>query len=159
LGLCLHIFFFLLSHLPPALRALPHPPQRRCLCFHPAQDLAAVMSNWMHSNVSREQLLCLVEAGQLPPLTDPVEWRVPCDESVSRPPRGMWCYSWPSMSAASPSPPAGSSAGCYSRMGCNSSTSTRTTSNRRLHSRRCTRCTSASVPTSTSSSTSSGSLA
>jgi hypothetical protein len=42
------------------------------------------MSNWMRSNVSREQLLRLVEAGQLPPLTD-AEWRVPTDESVPRP--------------------------------------------------------------------------
>jgi hypothetical protein len=31
------------------------------------------MSNWSCSNVSHEQLLCLVEAGQLPPLTDVVE--------------------------------------------------------------------------------------
>jgi hypothetical protein len=54
------------------------------------------MSNWTRSNVSREQLLRLVEAGQLPPLTDAVEWRVPGDESVPRPPRGMWCRSWPS---------------------------------------------------------------
>jgi hypothetical protein len=34
------------------------------------------MSNWTRSNVSHEQLLRLVEAGQLPPLTD-------ADESVS----------------------------------------------------------------------------
>jgi hypothetical protein len=39
----------------------------------------------MRSNVSREQLLHLVEAGQLPPLTDAVKWRVPDDESVPRP--------------------------------------------------------------------------
>jgi hypothetical protein len=31
------------------------------------------MSNWSCSNVSHEQLLRLVEAGQLPPLTDVVE--------------------------------------------------------------------------------------
>jgi hypothetical protein len=43
------------------------------------------MSNWTCSNVSREQLLRLVEAGQLPPLTAVVEWRVPGDESVPRP--------------------------------------------------------------------------
>jgi hypothetical protein len=43
------------------------------------------MSNWTRSNVSHEQLLHLVEAGQLPPLTDVVEWIVPADESVSRP--------------------------------------------------------------------------
>jgi hypothetical protein len=46
------------------------------------------MSNWTHSNVSHEQLLRLVEAGQLPPLTDVVEWIVPTDESVLRPPSG-----------------------------------------------------------------------
>jgi hypothetical protein len=44
------------------------------------------MSNWARSNVSREQLLRLVEVGQLPPLTEAVEWIVPADESVSRPP-------------------------------------------------------------------------
>jgi hypothetical protein len=31
------------------------------------------MSNWMRSNVSHEQLLCLVKAGQLPSLTTAVE--------------------------------------------------------------------------------------
>jgi hypothetical protein len=46
------------------------------------------MSNWTLSNVSREQLLRLVEAGQLPPLTEAVEWIVPADESVPRPPSG-----------------------------------------------------------------------
>jgi hypothetical protein len=46
------------------------------------------MSNWTQSNVSRKQLLRLVEAGQLPPLTTIVEWKVPSDESVPRPPRG-----------------------------------------------------------------------
>jgi hypothetical protein len=46
------------------------------------------MSNWARSNVSREQLLRLVEAGQLPPLNEAVEWIVPADESVSRPPSG-----------------------------------------------------------------------
>jgi hypothetical protein len=46
------------------------------------------MSSWVHSNVSREQLLRLVEAGQLPPLTEAVEWMVPADESVPRPPSG-----------------------------------------------------------------------
>jgi hypothetical protein len=44
------------------------------------------MSNWARSNVSREQLLRLVEADQLPPLTEVVEWIVPANESVSRPP-------------------------------------------------------------------------
>jgi hypothetical protein len=43
------------------------------------------MSNWAGSNVSREHLLRLVEAGQLPPL---VEWIVPADESVPHPPSG-----------------------------------------------------------------------
>jgi hypothetical protein len=46
------------------------------------------MSSWVRSNVYREQLLHLVEAGQLPPLTEVVEWIVPADESVPRPPRG-----------------------------------------------------------------------
>jgi hypothetical protein len=45
------------------------------------------MSNWTRSNVSREQLLHLVEVGQLPPLTAVVEWKV--DESVLRPPKGF----------------------------------------------------------------------
>jgi hypothetical protein len=44
-----------------------------------------VMSNSTCSNVSREQLLYLVEAGQLPPLTDAIEWRVPGDEYVLHP--------------------------------------------------------------------------
>jgi hypothetical protein len=47
------------------------------------------MSNWTRSNVSREQLLPLVEADQLPPLTAIVEWKVPGDEFVSRPPKGF----------------------------------------------------------------------
>jgi hypothetical protein len=47
------------------------------------------MSNWTRSNVSREQLLRLVKAGQLPPLTVAVEWRVPGDESVPHPPMGF----------------------------------------------------------------------
>jgi hypothetical protein len=55
-----------------------------------------MMSKWTCSNVSREQLLHLVEAGQLPPLTTAVEWRVPGDESVPRPPRGSWSHSLPS---------------------------------------------------------------
>jgi hypothetical protein len=46
------------------------------------------MSSWARSTVSREQLLHLVEAGQLPPLIEAVEWIVPADESVPRPPRG-----------------------------------------------------------------------
>jgi hypothetical protein len=47
------------------------------------------MSNWTRSNVSREQLLRLIEAGQLPPLTATVEWRVPDDESVPCSPKGF----------------------------------------------------------------------
>jgi hypothetical protein len=47
------------------------------------------MSNWTRSNVSREQLLRLVKASQLPPLTTAVEWKVPGDESVPRPPKGF----------------------------------------------------------------------
>jgi hypothetical protein len=46
------------------------------------------MSSWARFTISREQLLHLVEAGQLPPLTEAVEWIVPADESVPRPPRG-----------------------------------------------------------------------
>jgi hypothetical protein len=46
------------------------------------------MSNWTRSNVSREQLHHLVEAGQLPPLTEAVKWVVLADESVPRPPSG-----------------------------------------------------------------------
>jgi hypothetical protein len=44
-----------------------------------------MMSNWTRSNVSREKLLRLVEAGQLPLPTTAVEWRVPGDESMLRP--------------------------------------------------------------------------
>jgi hypothetical protein len=47
------------------------------------------MSNLTRSNVSSEQLLRLLEAGQLPPLTNVMEWKVPGDESVSRPPKGF----------------------------------------------------------------------
>jgi hypothetical protein len=47
------------------------------------------MSNWTRSNVSRRQLLRLIEAGQLPLLTTTVEWKVPDDESVSHPPKGF----------------------------------------------------------------------
>jgi hypothetical protein len=47
------------------------------------------MSNWMRSNVSREQLLRIVDAGQLPQFTATVEWRMPGDESVTRPPKGF----------------------------------------------------------------------
>jgi hypothetical protein len=46
------------------------------------------MLNWTRSNVSREQLLHLVEVGQLLSLTEAVEWIVPADESVPRPPSG-----------------------------------------------------------------------
>jgi hypothetical protein len=38
-------------------------------------------------------------------------------------PEGTWCHSWPSTSAASPSPPAGSSEECCSRTDWSSSTS------------------------------------
>jgi hypothetical protein len=46
------------------------------------------MSNWTRSNVSRKQLLRLVEVGQLLSLTEAVEWIVPADESVPCPPSG-----------------------------------------------------------------------
>jgi hypothetical protein len=42
----------------------------------------------MRSNVSREKLLRLIEAGQLPPLTEAIEWIVPTRESVPRPSNG-----------------------------------------------------------------------
>jgi hypothetical protein len=58
------------------------------LRFQLAQGLAAAMSNWTCSNVTHEQLLRLVKAGQLTPLTDAVEWIVPAGESVPRPPSG-----------------------------------------------------------------------
>jgi hypothetical protein len=48
----------------------------------------STMSSWARSTVPRKQLLRLVEAGQRPPLTEVVEWIVPADESVPRPPRG-----------------------------------------------------------------------
>jgi hypothetical protein len=68
--------------------ALLHPQRRHRLHHQSAQDFVTVMSNWTRSNLSREQLLCLVEAGQLPPLTTVVEWKVPGDESGPCPPRG-----------------------------------------------------------------------
>jgi hypothetical protein len=34
-------------------------------------------------------LLRLFEVGQLPPLTTTVEWKMPGDESTSRPPKGF----------------------------------------------------------------------
>jgi hypothetical protein len=46
------------------------------------------MSNWMRSNITHEQLLRLVDANQLPPLTDAVELIFLADESVPRPPVG-----------------------------------------------------------------------
>jgi hypothetical protein len=45
------------------------------------------MSNRTRSNVSRDQLYHLVKAGQLPPLTAAVEWKVSGEESVPRPPK------------------------------------------------------------------------
>jgi hypothetical protein len=88
LGLCLPIYFFFLSHLLFALRVLPLPQHCCCLRFQLAQVLAIVMSIWTCSNVSHEQLLCLVKADQLPPIADAVEWIVLTDESVPRPPAG-----------------------------------------------------------------------
>jgi hypothetical protein len=58
------------------------------LCFWLARDFVVVMSNWARSNISREQLLRLVDAGELPPLTEAVEWIVLADESMPRPPSG-----------------------------------------------------------------------
>jgi hypothetical protein len=45
------------------------------------------MSNRTWSNVSCDQLYHLVKAGQLPPLTTVVEWKVYGEESVPRPPK------------------------------------------------------------------------
>jgi hypothetical protein len=67
------------------------------------------MSNWTRSNLSREQLLRLVEAGQLPPLTATVEWMVPGDESMPCPPKEFVISFVAFPSAASLSPPGGSS--------------------------------------------------
>jgi hypothetical protein len=47
------------------------------------------MSNWTWSKVSREQLLRLIEVGQLSPLTTTMEWKVPGDKFVPRPPKGL----------------------------------------------------------------------
>jgi hypothetical protein len=62
-------------------------------------------------------------------------------------PGGTWCRSWPSTSAAFPSPPADSSEECCLHTGCSYSTSIRTTSNIWLPSRQCARGSSASVCT------------
>jgi hypothetical protein len=53
-----------------------------------ARDFAGAISSKARSTVSHEQLLRLVEVGELPRLTEAVEWIVPGDESVPRPPRG-----------------------------------------------------------------------
>jgi hypothetical protein len=58
------------------------------LHFQLAHDFVIAMSNWTRSNISREQILRLVEAGQLPPFTEAVEWIVPANESMPRPPSG-----------------------------------------------------------------------
>jgi hypothetical protein len=87
------------------------------------------MSNWTRSNVSREQLLRLVEADQLPPLTTAVEWKVPGDESVPCP-KGF-VVSFVAFHEHGFSVPAGRFIrGCCSSMECNSSTSTRMASRR-----------------------------
>jgi hypothetical protein len=62
-----HGFRTLLSHrlppprLHPAPRAPSHPQCHHHLRLQPARDSATVMSNWMRSNVSREQLMRLIE--------------------------------------------------------------------------------------------------
>jgi hypothetical protein len=86
-----HYLLPLCSHLAP--RALLHPQRRHLLRHQTARDSAAAMSNWTQSIVSRVQLLHLVEAGQLPPLTTSVEWKVPDDEFVPCPLRGSWSRS------------------------------------------------------------------
>jgi hypothetical protein len=82
------IRFFSRARSSLELRVLSHPQRCRCLHFQLAQDFVVAMLNWTRSNVSCEQLLHLVEAGQLPPLTETVEWIIPADESVSRPSSG-----------------------------------------------------------------------
>jgi hypothetical protein len=57
----LPIIFFLRAHIP--LHALINSYRQLLLRFQPARDSTAAMSNWTCSNVSREQLLHLVEAG------------------------------------------------------------------------------------------------
>jgi hypothetical protein len=79
--------FFLYPCLP--LLSLSCPPQHRHRSRRSrARKLTVAMSNWMRSNLNRSMLCCLVEAGQLPPLTNAMEWKVPGEESVPRPPRG-----------------------------------------------------------------------
>jgi hypothetical protein len=68
-GTLLSVCFLSPLRLPLELRVLSHPHRHRRLRFRLARNFAVVMSNWARSNVSREELLCLVEAGQLPPLT------------------------------------------------------------------------------------------
>jgi hypothetical protein len=159
LGLRFPFCFFFLPLSSSVLRALSCPQRLRCSHLKPVQDFADEMSNWTRSNVSREQLLRLTEAGQLPPLTEAIEWIVPAGESVPCPPNGYVVSFVASTSVASPSPPAGSSKECCSHTGCNSSTSTRTASNRWLPLRQCARGSSASVRTDIYSCTSSGSPA
>jgi hypothetical protein len=88
LGLRFLFFFFFLPLSSSALRALSRPQHRRCSHLKPVQDFAGEMSNWTRPNVSREQLLRLVEAGQLPPVTNAIEWIILTGESVPRPPNG-----------------------------------------------------------------------
>jgi hypothetical protein len=79
----------LLLHLRLAPLALPHSQRCHLLRHQTVPGSAAAMSNWMRSNVSCEQLLRLVEAGQLPLLTSAVEWKVPDNESRPCPPKGF----------------------------------------------------------------------
>jgi hypothetical protein len=65
----------LLSHLAPF--ASLHPQHRHHSRHQFVQEFVTAMSNWTQSNVSRDMLRRIVEAGQLPPLTCIVEWKVP----------------------------------------------------------------------------------
>jgi hypothetical protein len=54
-----------------------HPQHRHHSRHQFVQEFVTAMSNWTQSNVSRDMLRRIVEAGQLPPLTCIVEWKVP----------------------------------------------------------------------------------
>jgi hypothetical protein len=92
LGLRFLFCFFFLPLSSSVLRALSRPQHRRFSHLKPVEDFAGEMSNLTRSNVSREQFLRLIEAGKPPPLTEAIEWIVPADESVPRPPNG--CVVW-----------------------------------------------------------------
>jgi hypothetical protein len=67
LGLCFPSASSLLRS-PLEHWVLPHPQRRRCSHFQLTQNFAVAMSNWTHSNVSREQLLRRFESIWMPTL-------------------------------------------------------------------------------------------